>query len=89
MPASNRNRTPLELLEYQTQLLKGIYDHQQEILQQQRRLDAILTKGIESILLEQGQQSKLLKNVSSAAVLYFVLAVLGLAIWFCVGSGLF
>lgn len=77
MPVLDQNRTPLELLEYQTQLLKGIYDHQQEIIQQQKRLDAILTKGVESILLEQGQQSKLLNNVSNAAVLFIILAIIG------------
>jgi hypothetical protein len=89
MAKSNLNRTPLELLEHQTQLLENACGLQREILQQQNRVELVITKGIESILLEQGKQNRLLRNISAAAVLFTVLTLIGLAITFCSGAGLF
>lgn len=89
MSTSDHSRTPLELLEAQTQLLDNIYRLQEQIVQQQVRLDQVLTKGIECILLEQSKQNKFLRNISAAAILFTILTIISIAIGFCAGLSLY
>jgi hypothetical protein len=83
--STSQNNSPLELLDKQTQLLNSILAIQQNQHNVNRENNEFLAKWLTAILDEQRKQSKHLSNISTAATLFTVLTLLGMAIGFCVG----
>ena len=81
---TTQNNTPLELLDKQTQLLSSILAIQQN-QHSTKENNEFLAKWLTAILEEQRKQTRYLSNISTAAVLFTILTILGMAIGFCVG----
>ena len=84
-----QQKSPLELLAQQTQLLNNL-------LELQKGLPIIIHGNIEffsnalnAILEEQRKQTKSLSNISTVATIWGILTIIGIAIGICVGTGIF
>lgn len=80
-----QNNTPLELLDKRAQLLTSILSIQQKQQNTNRENIEFLAKWLTAILDEQRKQTHHLSNISTAATLFTVITILGIALGFCVG----
>ena len=88
MTATPQQRTAMQVLRRQTQLLELSYELQTIILRRQQERDEAFARWMRMIVEEQREQRRILKNLSTLAQLFMTLVVLGLAVWFCSVAGL-
>ena len=88
MTATPQQRTAIEAVRRQTQLLELSYELQTIILRRQQERDEAFARWMRMIVEEQREQRRILKNLSTLAQLFMTLVVLGLAVWFCSAAGL-
>jgi hypothetical protein len=80
-----QQKSPLELLEQQTQLLDNLLEAQKSLPTINQGNNEFFSKLLNAMLEEQRKQTKYLSNISTVATIFGILAILGIIIWFLGG----